>query len=51
MEAFRTYDKDNSGTIDKGELKALLRVMMGAKVSDSAPHFSFRGLCSMNGKC
>jgi Ca2+-binding EF-hand superfamily protein len=35
MEAFRNYDADRSGTIDKGELKNLLRAMMGAKTSDS----------------
>jgi len=34
MEAFRKYDADGSGTIDKGELKNLLRVTMGTKVSD-----------------
>lgn len=36
MEAFRKYDKDQSGTIDQQELRALLRQLLGQRASDGA---------------
>jgi len=34
MGLFRSFDKDNSGTLDKGELKGLLEASLNRPVSD-----------------